>query len=299
MTKVEKVVISGSTSFIGQHLIEKLNELDYKIYAIIRKNSSKKNILLKFNNVNIIELDMEEIDQLPKLINEKCDTFYHFAWNGTRGTDRNDKEKQEQNVILSMRVLESAAKIGCKTFFTSGSQAEYGAQEKKVNENVQCNPNTAYGKAKLEFYKKAKSYCEKNSIRLIEPRFFSIYGPGDFSQTLVMSSLKKMKNNEDVELSSCKQLWNFLYIKDAVNALVLLNENKAASGIFNMASNDTKPLKEFVLEMKDILNSQSQLLFSDQIPIGINPDNTRLKETINWHEKYSFEQGIKEISCMI
>ena len=295
MTKVEKVVISGSTSFIGQHLIEKLNELDYKIYAIIRKNSSKKNILLKFNNVNIIELDMEEIDQLPKLINEKCDTFYHFAWNGTRGIDRNDKEKQEQNVILSMRVLESAAKIGCKTFFTSGSQAEYGVQEKKVNENDQCNPNTAYGKAKLEFYKKAKSYCEKNSIRLIEPRFFSIYGPGDFSQTLVMSSLKKMNNNEDIELSSCKQLWNFLYIKDAVHALVMLNENKNASGIFNLASDVTKPLKDFVLVMKETINSQSNLLFNDKVPVGINPNNKKLKNMIKWHEDYSFEEGIREI----
>jgi nucleoside-diphosphate-sugar epimerase len=222
--------------------------------------------------------------------------MYHFAWNGTRGEDRNNEEMQMLNVENSLSTLKAARKIGCKTFFTSGSQAEYGIQSENVNENAKCQPVTAYGKAKLNFYEIAKDYCQKNNIRLVEPRIFSLYGPGDFKQSLIMSTISKMKENADVELSSCMQLWNYLYINDAVNALILLNENEKAEGVFNLASDDTRVLKDFILDMKDVLQTDSKIIFGEQTPSGINPDITKLKNTIDWQEQYTFKDGIKEIS---
>lgn len=291
---MKKIVITGATSFIGRHLIHEMNNKNYKIYAVIRKNSNKKELINKINNIEIIELDMENIDLLDNYIKEECDTFYHFAWNGTRKEERDNKDIQMQNVSNSLKALEMAKKLHCKSFFAAGSQAEYGIQNEKVNEESICNPLSEYGKSKLEFYNKAKEFCVSNNIRLIEPRFFSLYGPYDNPNTLIMSSIKKMQKNENVELSSCKQLWNFLYIKDAVNLLLKIEENENLNGIFNFASKNTLPLKKFVLELKKILNSSSKIIFNNCECNGINPDITKIQK-IGFKEKYDFKKGIKEI----
>lgn len=295
---MKNIYITGATSFIGLNLIKELINKKYNIIAIIRKNSLKKNLLTSYD-IEIIELDLSEIERLPELTNNRQGIFYHLAWDGTRGMTRDDKKLQKKNVEDSIKVLKVAKELQCNTFFTAGSQAEYGIKKYIVTEETKCNPNTEYGKAKLKFYKYAESFCQKNNIRLIEPRFFSLYGKDDFESTLILDALKKMKANEDIDLTECVQTWNFLNIKDAVNALIKLQESNA-SGIFNFGSKDTRKLKEFINEMYEITKSKSKLNFGN-IPYGkngiinVNPSILKLQNAISWKPLISFKDGIGEI----
>lgn len=295
---MENIYITGATSFIGINLIKELVNKEYNIIAIIRKNSLKKDLLSSYN-IEIIELDLSEIEKLPELTNKRQGIFYHLAWDGTRGMTRSNKELQEKNVENSIKALEIAKKLQCNTFFTAGSQAEYGIKKCIVTEETKCNPNTEYGKAKLRFYKYAKLFCQKNNIRLIEPRFFSLYGKGDFESTLILSALKKMKANQDIDLTKCVQIWNFLHIKDAVNALIKLQESNA-SGIFNFGSKDTRKLKKFIKEMYKTTKSKSKLNFGNiqygkNGIINVNPSILKLQNAISWEPLISFKDGIEEI----
>ena len=106
-----------------------------------------------------------------------------------------------------------------------------------------------------------------------------------------------MINNEDVNLSKCTQLWNFLNVKDAVKALIKLID--APSGVYNLGSNDTRVLKDYIYEIKNITNSKSKLLFdtvgNEVKVVDVNPDISKIKNTIDWKPNYTFERGIKEI----
>ena len=60
-----------------------------------------------------------------------------------------------------------------------------------------------------------------------------------------------MLNNEEIELSSCTQHWNFLYVKDAAALIHKASRNAFLDknfhfGIYNLASNDTRVLKDYV-----------------------------------------------------
>lgn len=296
---MKNVFITGATSFIGVNLINKLLSEDYNVFAIIRQNSSKKNQLPKSKNLSIIELDMENIVNLPNLTDKKCDVFYHLAWNGTRGFTRDDKELQESNYNYSVNVLKTAINMGTSVFISAGSQAEYGLHENQVLETTEEVPVTEYGKAKLEFCNFAKDYCLKNNVRFIEPRFFSLYGYGDFENTLIISIISKMLKNEDVDLTECIQLWNFLHIDDAVNALIKLQESNV-SGVFNFGSDDTRILKDFIFEIYKLTNSKSKLNFG-VIPyangniINVNPSIKKLRKSINWEPVVSFQKGVQSI----
>ena len=254
-------VITGATSFIGSYLVRALAGSNYQIYAVIRPNSANKSLLPEVSNVKIIELDMNDYYKLGEAIGQPCDFFVHLAWNGTRREDRDDNEIQTNNYKNSRAALESLGKIGLKTFVTGGSQAEYGNYNIKIHEELPCNPVGAYGTMKLALYEYAKGFCKNNSIRLIEPRFFSIYGPGDFEGSMVMSILQKMLKNADCPLTEATQMWDFMYINDAVDALIKLMLTPTAAGVYNFASGLSKPLKEFIEEMKMISNSKSKLLY--------------------------------------
>lgn len=63
-------------------------------------------------------------------------------------------------------------------------------------------------------------------MTLLEPRFFSLYGPNDYEGTMIISVLKKMLKDLSCDLTECIQIWDFLYIDDAIDALVILIEKQ-------------------------------------------------------------------------
>lgn len=293
------ILITGATSFIGLNLLNYLLN-DYQIIAVVRPNSQKLENLPVNVNLSVAELNLEEYDKLPLIITENIYGFIHLAWNGTRGADRENIEMQKLNYKFSISALHSAVKLNANIFMSAGSQAEYGLQNNIITEDTVPKPVTAYGKSKLKFYKYSMEFCKNNNIKFVEPRFFSLYGAGDYKGTLIMSMLDKMLKNEPCDLTDCMQKWNFLNIKDAVAGMKFLLENEQVkSGAYNFASNDTRELKSFLFEMKDIADSKSLLNFgaiphNDSGKYGINPDISKLLNT-GWQPKVSFKDGIREI----
>lgn len=304
-----RIVISGATSMIGAALTNRLLENNHEIIAVVRPNSKKTVVLKKCPKLSIVECNMEDYATLGGLIAGKVDVAISTAWNGTRGTDRNNEELQIENYKNSISFLEVMISKGCTKFLTAGSQAEYGlwTKSEKLTEEEIPHPNTQYGVYKLKFYEYANEYCRSRGCKLIEPRFFSLYGPKDYEGTLVISTINKMFENKPCELTECIQLWDFLYIDDAIDGLVKLIENDVPEGIYNFGSGYSAPLKEFVEQMKETTNSDSELRYG-AIPypatgiVNVNPDVTKLTG-IGWKPLVKFEEGIKKIissmSCFL
>ena len=296
-----RIVISGATSMIGAALANKLLENNHEVVAVVRPNTKKIETINKSQNLSIVECSMEDYAELNSLIQGKVDVAVSTAWNGTRGADRNNKELQEENYKNSVSFLKVLISKGCQKFLTAGSQAEYGlwTRKEKLNEDVIPTPNTEYGKYKLTFYEYAKNYCKANGCILIEPRFFSLYGPEDYEGTLVISTLKKMLENKPCELTECIQLWDFLYIDDAIAGLIKLIEDNVEEGVYNFGSGYSAPLKVFIEEMKKITNTNSELQYGIiQYPatgiVNVNPEVKKLMQ-YGWVPKIGFEEGIKQI----
>lgn len=287
------ILITGASCFIGKPLTEKLLEQGNKVYAVVR-NPGK--ITTRDKNLHIIRCDMSGYSDLPELISEKVDIFYHLAWNGTRGADRFNEEMQQENTVSSLKAIQAAHKLGAHTFVGMGSQAEYGDCSGMITEDHPTIPTTAYGKEKLRVCIEGRQLADRLGIKFLWPRLFSSYGVGDFEGTLVISSLKKMLKNEPVHLSACTQMWDFINVHDVVNALVQLPV--AESGIYNFASGEHRVLREYVEEMKTIAGSSSELQYganTSAAVVSFMPVCSKLKKATGWKPEVSFEAGINEI----
>lgn len=298
---MKNVIITGATSFIGVHLINECIKNNCNVFAVVRPRS--KNLLRIPNNklIRIIELDKNEIDKITKIISGiKIDAFYHLAWEGTRLPYRDNIKIQQNNYECAVKAINTCNELGCKKFIGVGSQAEYGLCQGVVDENYPKNPNTEYGKYKLKAYNKLKKIAKEYNMNYIWIRVFSAYGVLDYENTLIMSSLKKMLNNEPICMTKCTQKWNYINVEDVAKILYLFLERNCKNGAYNVASNYSMKLSEYVREMKKICNSKSELKFG-AIPYSsegirnLEPCIDKLIKNLNYEFTITFEEGIKNI----
>ncbi|MDO6384985.1 NAD(P)-dependent oxidoreductase [Uliginosibacterium sp. 31-12] len=291
----KKVLVTGASSFIGIRLCELLAAQGCCIYALVRESSAGLNAILNLHGVCCVLGDVESIESVLKKIGT-IDIVFHLAWSGVGGVDRADPEIQIRNFENSMNVLRHAKAHGCSLFVFGGSQAEYGRCNGLITELTLCNPESEYGKAKLAFTMAGTDFCEQSNISYRMARIFSVYGPGDHEWTLVSELIRSMSNNEVVPLTQCEQRWNFLYLDDAVNALISLASDFCGNGIYNIASANTRPLKEYVNIIRQKFPESPAPGFGLSVGVAtheINPVVDKILRKTNWKERFSFEDGIR------
>lgn len=294
------VVVTGATSFIGVPMIKRLSELGHHLFAVTRPGSRNRHRLSDdLKGVTVIPMELEDLNMLSEHIPVSCDVFLHMGWDGAGSHNRTDRQVQQKNVSDSLKALEEAKKLGCKTFLFTGSQAEYGICTETMTENLTCRPISQYGIAKADFCREAMARCGQG-MKYIHARLFSIYGPGDHPWSLVESCLKAFQEGETISLGACTQMWNFLYIDDLIDALLALTGENVPAGIYNIAGSreETRQLSQYVELMYEICGRKGGYTYGKRPPnaegcINLIPDITKLCSATGWRQKTSFEAGIR------
>lgn len=297
-----KIAVTGATSFIGLKLVGHLveNESNFVSAVVRRENAILDRLQRDYPNLSIHFLEMDQYDKLGDTVGN-IDCLIYLTWNGTRGEARNNGALQEHNYRQGIKAIESVLATGCKKIITAGSQAEYGLwrERRKTKETDIPKPNTEYGKKKLAFYEEVHAIASRSGVQVIEPRFFSLYGPGDYKGTMVISMLENMIHNRPCDLTECIQTWDFLYIDDAIKGIEHLMEDDIESGVYNFGSGESHELKWYVEKMAEITGTKSELNFG-AVPypatgmVNVNPDVHKLMAE-GWRPEVSFEDGIKVI----
>ena len=289
-------IITGATSFLGRSMAKYLLSKGFVVFGIVRPESDKLNLIQDIKGLNIIKLDFNRVRssdflcvndlELSKLIEETKNKNYdisilHFGWGAT--LDRSNFMKQMLNVDMSVKVLEFAKVLSAKRFIFAGSQAEMS--------------ETPYGVAKKQFAAFAENDLRDSRMNFIHLRIFSVYGEGDRDNSLIMTLLKLCKENKDVGLSSCNYDWNFLYINDFTRMIHKMIEKDTDSGTYDMASSDTRLLKDYVIEAHKVLKAKNKLIFGerpDSSETFAIPNISKTLEAIGAFDFTTFEEGIKK-----
>lgn len=292
------VVITGATSFLGRSMAKYLLSKGFVVFGIVRPESDKLNLVQDIKGLNIIKLDFDKVRssdflcvndlELSNLIETTKEKNYdisllHFGWGAT--LDRNNFMKQMINVDMSMKVLEFAKVLGAKRFIFAGSQAEMS--------------ETPYGVAKKQFATFAEDNLSDSDMSFIHLRIFSIYGDGDRDTSLIMTLIKLCKENKDVGLSSCNYDWNFLYINDFTRMIHKMIEKDVDSGTYDIASDDTRLLKDYVIEAHKVLKAKNKLNFGerpDSVETFATPDISSTLKAIGKFTFTKFSDGIREMA---
>jgi len=309
------ILITGVTSFIGRALAHELISQGHEVYGVVRPLSKNRADLKEvLPKLHIIQCDMNDHEKLRDMDLPKMYACVHLSWDGAGREGRMDPDRQAVNEKNTLGMVKIAQELGCERFILSGSQAEYGVTLERVlagekdgrpsSEESLCEPISEYGKSKLRMLHECNKLCKSYGMTYIHLRIFSVYGVGDHPGTLVSTIAKAFINDESVKLTNCQQQWNFIYITDCakaiadlINCVWILNEDdEDEDHVVNIASEDTRQLRDFVMAAHEIIGKGSCEFggpggASEGTPY-LNPDITRLQKLTGYKSQVSFEEGI-------
>lgn len=296
---MKKAIITGPTGAVGVSLIYELINEGYNITAICRPFSKRISNIPKNKNVKIIECDQKNLLLLETVLNDKYDYFYHFAWDGTYGENRQKIDLQLSNIKCTLDAVKLAKKLQCKAFIGAGSQSEFGHVEGVLHPYMSCNPDNGYGIAKLAASSLSRILCSQLGIRHEWCRIVSLYGPFDGEHTLIMSTINSLLKGKSQNFTKGDQVWDYIYSKDAAKAFRLVAEKGKDGAIYCLGSGKTRILRDFILEIRNQINPNIELNFGgmDYYPnqvMHLEADISNLEFDTGFKAQYSFEKGISE-----
>ena len=293
-----RVLLTGATGMLGRAITRKFLKEGASLVALLHpEHPASHKYEQDFPDVKVIYSEMKD-SLLHKEEIGDVDAIFHLAWAGTTSTDRLDEKLQAKNTRDSIVVLELAKELGVKYFFFAGSQAEYGKNSEGVleTEEMECHPETSYGKEKKQFGDVAEHFLGQVGIRFLHARIFSIYGPHDRPNSLLSLLVSAQKKGEKLTVGPCTHLWNFLHEEDFANLVYASYKNDSFSGTINFVSNDTRPLKEFVKAGFKVDSYE----FGSVNPnpeglVNLNPSFAKLHKCLGEYAFMPFEKAISQM----
>jgi len=261
-----KFLLTGATGFVGRQVLRNLLKNQIAVRAIVRKN---KEIFFKDQNPKIElittnDLFKESVDWWA----EQCkgiDTIIHVAWYA-------EPQKYLQSVKNidclkgSLNLAKGAIKSGIRRFVAIGTCFEYDLCAGDLSINTPLKPLTLYSKSKVRLYTLLSRLLPAKSIEFSWCRLFYLYGEGEDERKLVAYLHKKLSKNQIVELTSGKQIRDFLDVSEAGRMIVDLAISKQ-QGPINICSGIPVTIRQLAEKIADEYGCRDLLKF------GAKPDN--------------------------
>jgi len=209
----KKVLITGGSGFIGQHIAKKFFDSGYDvtIFDIMKPTLDKLKTAYMRGDVS----DNEKIDEVVK----NHDVVIHLVGLADAGIAQKDPMKSfELNMLSLQNVLEACRRSGGKKLIFPSSAAVYGITEDlPVKESFPLNPTNMYSWYKYLCEKLIKAYHDNYGIDYVVLRLFNVYGTSH--KGVIEIFLEKAKKGETIESFGPYQYRDFVYAGDVAAAM--------------------------------------------------------------------------------
>jgi len=304
-----KICITGSSGFIGHHLVRYLKNKGHWVRGVDWKESEYSQEADEF-----LLLDLRFKENAERAVEGMEEIYMLAADMGGMGFIQ-AKENQPvilwNNTMINFNTLEAAKKEGIKKGFYSSSACIYPnyKQDKteiinlKESDAYPAEPQDTYGWEKLQMEHLCKAYNDAYGMDIKVARFHNIYGPegswNDGREKAPAATCRKVAEAED---GGEIEMWgdgtyfrSFCYIDDCLKAVDLLM-NSDFNGPVNIGRDDGITINELArLAMK--IGGKNLEIKHIPGPLGVkgrNSDNTLFLEKFGWEPEIPMEVGLEK-----
>ena len=290
------VIVTGANGFIGKKLVFELANRKIEVIAL---DICFDDILLNNPLIHCIDVTNMKTSDLVSLIPKgQYDCLFHLAWAGTSGPNRANYNMQLDNIKLVCQFVELCKEINCHRFLYASSINEMETYEYLQQDNINPTGGYIYGTGKLAAHLMGETLAKINGIDFIPVIITNIYGVGEKSARLIYSSIIKLIKKEHCSFTEGNQMYDFIYITDAINSIIEVGKKGKAFNRYYIGSGDPKPLKEFLIKMRDIVSPKTEIGLGE-IPFKGTDisyrqfDLKKVERDTGYVNSISFECGIK------
>ncbi len=311
-----KIYVTGSTGFIGTHLVNQLLKLSYNVLAPIRNFKTNQKKFHK--NLNL--LDLESAEETSKYFENlgQIDCLIHCA---ARTHVMEDKKKnplnvyREVNVKKTKKLAEAAAAHGIKRFIFLSSIKVNG---EKTNGSNYFNfydkpkPEDFYSISKFEAEKVLWEISLRTGLEVIIVRLPLVYGYG------VKGNLKRLiklvRLGIPLPLGLIKNQRSMIGIDNLVDFLIkCIDHPNAAEKTFLVSDGKDLSTPNLIKYISNFMGSNSRLFpfpisllkflsiiigkkkEIERLTESLKIDTSHVKSVLNWKPPIDVADGIKKM----
>lgn len=291
---MKKVLVTGSTGFIGRHCLPLLLDKGYEVHAVTSKSS-----IDGFSDIHWQQCDLLDSEKVSALLKKVKPThLLHFAWITARGEFWTSLENLRW-VRASLDLLEAFVKNGGRRAVVAGTCAEYNWQYGYCSEQITpLIPTTLYGLCKHSLQIMFEAFARETDLSSAWGRIFFLYGPYEPPDKFVSSVVQALLRGEIASCSHGNQIRDFLYVQDVADAFVTLL-NSDITGAVNIASGTPIVLKDILYKIGEKLNGNNLIRLGEN-PVSTNEpplvvaDVRVLKNQLGWAPKFDLDKGLNQ-----
>jgi UDP-glucuronate decarboxylase len=220
-----------------------------------------------------------------------------LAWYAVPGKYLSARENLDC-VMGSQRLFLALGAAGCRRIVSVGSCFEYDFSHGHLSEATPTRANSLYAAAKTSTFLMGEQIAKEYGVPFAWPRLFYLYGPNEDPRRLVPFIITSLLRGEQANVTSGKQVRDFLHVEDVAAALAEVATSDLI-GPVNVGSGIPVTVRTVVETIAQVLGRK------DLVRFGARPDNptdpplicaNNLKLTLGtgWKPKYDLATGLAQ-----
>lgn len=321
-----KILITGSSGFIGFHLSNLLLSKGFEIVGIDNMNAyydvqlkkSRLNLLEKKEKFHFYQIDLIDRDKINELFEkEKFDYVINLAAQaGVRYSITNPYAYIDSNIMGFINILEACRNYPVKHLIYASSSSVYGGNSITPfsTEHPVDHPVSLYAATKKSNELMAHTYSHLYNIPTTGLRFFTVYGPWGRPDMAYFSFAKDILEGKEIKVFNHGQMErDFTYIDDIIMGIYKLiekapvknsnwneseysaSESFAPYKIFNIGNNNPVKLMDFIKVLEEKIGKEANKVYmemQDGDVLKTYADISDLEKIINFKPSTSIEEGL-------
>lgn len=292
-----RALVTGSTGFLGSHLVRELRSRGWELVCVARRMVSCDDPGIRCLTADLLtpaSLDLE----FPKV--GHIDAVFHFGALMPRSV-RDDKAAFiEANGAATFRLLDLAARLEAEVFvYASGVSVIGEPRYLPINEDHPTAPLHPYIVGKLCGELACEMVRRLEGRRITSLRITSPYGAGLMSGGVLPRFVQQALKSENlVWYGTGNRTQDFVHVSDVVDACLRAVASRS-SGIYNIASAQPVSMKDLAGTIINLIPESR----SNALPAGLPDPQERIHWQVNigkaerelgYRPKVQFKDGLAE-----
>jgi UDP-glucose 4-epimerase len=297
------ILVTGGAGFIGSHLVNKLIDLDHNVTIVDNFSSGSAHNLNKKSY--FIEGDLSDKSTIKKIPNNINVVFHLAAQVSNEASYKDPSLDLKANVFSTLLLLEWAKTTNVQNFvFTSTMGVYQDSLGYAVVEDSPKLPRGFYGINKLACEEYIRIFSEEGMKTNIL-RLFNVYGPGqnmnDLQQGMLSIYMSFIWREQELEVKGpLERIRDFLFIDDAVEALLLCGFSEKEGATYNISTNRASNIGDTVSLIKEAFgvkeNYPTKILARTPRDIdAIYGNYSKILNDLSWQPRVGLEEGIQRM----
>jgi GDP-4-dehydro-6-deoxy-D-mannose reductase len=303
-----RVLVTGGTGFVGQHLLRQLASRGHTIFATYLLAPSEELPIA----VELLACDMRERNHVAEVLRHaQPQHVYHLA--GLTSVTKSFAESRQvwnTNLGGTMNLLDAVREVTPKSrVLLVGSGQCYGnvaTGRLPLTEDEPLAPDSPYAGSKAAADLMGYQYFRSWNLQVIRARPFNHTGPGQ-PPHFVCSDLARQVAKIDAGLcppvlhvGNTRVQRDFSDVRDVVSAYELLLERGRAGAAYNVASGRGVSVAQIVRLLRTFccrpfhVEVQKQRLRVGETP-RLYGSNRKLRRDTGWKPEYSLSLTLKDV----